>query len=224
MAKYMIQMDDGSQFEVESNNPDGPTNAEVNRAIYGGEKPANPVASFAKQAASSFNRGGLDTADMVTSLIRAPVNSAADALGSDYRLNRPSEALGPHVAPQFMDEGIAKDVADTVGMLPWVAGSAAAVTGRNLSKVPGAVAEFLGIGTSAPSMAAASMPIKREMATGARPDKRVRAEMSLLRGRGDMDAYGYKFDEYGNIVKDSAQKKAVKDFRIPENKITQFFW
>ena len=116
-----------------------------------------------------------------------------------------------------MEEGTAKDVLSAGGevLVPGAMGLAS-VAGRNLARPVEAAAEFLGFGSAAPAN------IARSAVTGEAPldqipvganrtrlDRKVRTELAVKRGEGDIESVGYKLDPEGNVVKDAADNALV---------------
>jgi hypothetical protein len=165
---------------------------------------AGPVQAFPKfeaQVMNSVNKTAMTVPDMIPNLVNAvssEVNRFQNVQQMDnYDPNSGEPYSGYTQAPQvptvqgaagefgignqnYLPEGAARTAADTMGMGIFAAGGAVPVAARNVGTLPGAIAEFAGIGSKAPLAASTAA------ADEALP--------SLIRQSGDDAAAGFKLE------------------------------
>lgn len=136
--------DDMTQEEISSVLMSQPTPGPA--AEDSGDSPLAVAGEFAN-AANRAVLGGLDFVGP------GFVNAVSSQLGSDFRVPTLEETFienAPGGGGGFMEEGLARDVVRGAGgAAPAAAGMVP--VGRNLGSVGGAAAEFLGLGTKAPT-------------------------------------------------------------------------
>ena len=125
-----------------------------------------------------------------------------------------------------MEPGLAKDAAAAFGevVIPGAMGLTA-VAGRNLARPVDAAVEFIsGYGSAAPANLARSAADGAPMpsiygsdeavipvgAYKSREARKIKTDLAVLRGEGDIESVGYKLDPQGNVVKDAADNALVK--------------
>jgi len=138
------------------------------------------------------------------------VNAVLQLVGSDSRMPTLADNLGSDGG--YMEEGVARDAVRGLGQALTVGAGMTPAVGRNLASAKGIAQEALGLGT-----AKVAEPIKTATKAAtiaisdALPSKaKDAAKLPLYRNSGDIVTAGFKLDDAGKVVKDAAQKKALK--------------
>lgn len=136
-------------------------------------------------------------------------NAALELAGSDYRVPTVAQGIESVAGSgNFMEPGFGRDVVQASGQLLPTALGMGPVVGRDVTKLGGAAAELVGLGTA---KAAAPIKAATSAVSDALPSKaKDAAKLPLYRQSGDIAAAGFKLDDAGRVVADKIQQKAIK--------------
>ena len=138
------------------------------------------------------------------------VNAVLQLVGSDSRMPTLADNLGSDGG--YMEEGVARDAVRGLGQALTVGAGMTPAVGRNLASAKGIAQEALGLGTAKVAEPIKTATKAATTAIGdALPSKaKDAAKLPLYRNSGDIVTAGFKLDDAGKVVKDAAQKKALK--------------
>jgi len=151
-----------------------------------------------------------EAAGLVDFVVPDTVNAVMSLAGSDKRMPTLTDSLeGIGIQGGFMEPGTAQDAVRGAGQALTMAGGFAPVT-RNVAKIPGAIAEFAGIGAAKAPIRAASVSLSQQAL-----EKLPEAEQALLSGSGDVITATKKLDPSAPLqapraITDKVGKEAVK--------------
>lgn len=199
MATYQVTGPNGSVFEVES------------------ERELSPQELQALVTQDSFAENVLDVAGefaaKANETLMWPVDTAIEGVNMLTGADIPTTRDLPGADGGFMEPGVARAAVQGAGM----AGPAALAgvqTARNVAKVPGAAAEFMGFGTSKPVVLGAQIdPTIAPNVPNIDPSKvpvETRREVALLGNSSNPARAGYRRNEVGEVVRDQAQRATQK--------------
>jgi len=109
--------------------------------------------------AASVNRGVTEFIDFVGP---NTVNAILQASGSDARVPTLTESLAPATQGGFMEPGTAREIVRSAGSVVPAAAGLKTVSGRDVTKLGGATAEFLGFGAAKNPAAIAGQQLVNE--------------------------------------------------------------
>ena len=138
------------------------------------------------------------------------VNAVLELVGSDKQVPTLSDNLASDGG--YMEEGIARDAVQMTGQLLPMAAGMSPVAGRNIATAKGATQEILGLGSAkvAEPLKAATQTVSNAVSDALPSKAKEAAKLPLYRNSGDIVTAGFKLDDAGKVVKDAAQKKALK--------------
>ena len=138
------------------------------------------------------------------------VNAVLELVGSDKQVPTLSDNLASDGG--YMEEGMARDAVQMTGQLLPMAAGMSPVAGRNIATAKGATQEILGLGSAkvAEPLKAATQTVSNAVSDALPSKAKEAAKLPLYRNSGDIVTAGFKLDDAGKVVKDAAQKKALK--------------
>lgn len=199
--------------------------------VSGGTQAAGEVASGANASAMGFldllAKTGNVSAGGYNALLRfmqgKPQGEVRQALNISP-IPMPSDvaeaALGERPGEQVMESGTGQQLLRAAGATIPAALGMRSVSGRDITRLPGQVAELSGFGSQAPAQTVGQITGTAEDLARLGPQspepipadlpKKVARTLALKRGGEEAAGAGYKLDKAGKVIEDPAQQEALK--------------